>query len=78
MFTMPSPSTASPGAATPGTASATTCTSATSASKNFEKTALCSLQDDEIARMIYYAYDAYGYPGVSSWSATRTVPYCTA
>ena len=35
-------------------------------------------RDDKIARMIYYAYDAYGYPGVSSWSATRTVPYCTA
>lgn len=35
-------------------------------------------RDDKIARMIYYAYDAYGYPGVSSWSATRTVPYCTS
>ena len=31
--------------------------------------------DNSVASMIYYFYDAYGYEGVQSYTATRTVPY---
>lgn len=32
-------------------------------------------KDTGVASMMYYAFDAYGFPGVKSWSATRTVAY---
>ncbi|MBS5144368.1 MAG: hypothetical protein KHY89_02470 [Butyricicoccus pullicaecorum] len=34
-------------------------------------------RDTGMAALVYYGFDAYGFPGVSSWNATKTVPYAT-
>lgn len=34
-------------------------------------------RDTEVAASIYFGFDGYGYNGVKSWNATRTVPYAT-